>query len=149
MYLPQAWLTNHWCRDPLEIDFNVIHFINDSQLLSNHGKIIPFRTGYWTSFFTDESHTMRPIRVIWYHNMPSSKDGSGKFLKLPTHPFIPHWSPTCLWSLLKPRLNIKTFSGKGISLIKIRGHDTVRSIMGIPYLVKRHLYIEMSPELPL
>ena len=49
-----------------------------------------------------------------------------------------------------PRLNIKTvFWGVGISIIKIRrALDSLIFTMGIPMLVRRHIYIETGPSLP-
>ena len=48
-----------------------------------------------------------------------------------------------------PRLNIKTvFPGIGISMLKIRQlQDCLIFNMGIPILVKQHLYIEMAPRM--
>ena len=58
----------------------------------------------------------------------------------------------CLFNRPGPRLNIKTvfFPSMGISMLKIRrSRDCHIFNMGVPILVRRHLYIETAPRLAL
>ena len=63
-----------------------------------------------------------------------------------------HWhrSVAVKFKLAGPRLNIKTiFPGMGIPMFKIRwSRDHLIFNMGIPILVRRHLYIETAPRSP-
>ena len=66
-----------------------------------------------------------------------------------THPDFNGGSGVYIYMRQKPgpRLNIKTvFPGKGIPMLKIRrSRDRLIFNMGIPIMVRRHLYIEMGP----
>ena len=59
--------------------------------------------------------------------------------------------PICLKSMSEsgPRLNIKpVFPGMGIPMLKIRrSQDRLIFNMGIFILIRRHIYIEMAPDL--
>ena len=94
-----------------------------------------------SSWWRHQMESFPALLAIWAGNSPVSGDPTGFFKSL--HNLFPDQVPAASGS----HFNFKTvFPRYGIPMLNIRrSHDRLILDMGIPILVRRHLYIEMAP----
>ena len=96
------------------------------------------------------SYSVTPYLIGWMHTQNDPNIFTYQYLSTMHYRWSTDGQRNWIVLVLEsgPQLNIKTvFSGMRILIIKIRqSPDRLIFIMGIPILVRRHLYTEMGPE---